>query len=384
MRFETEIPQTTLSEGEALGHLNEILVSEAFIASPRCQEFLGFVVRETLEGRGDAIKERTIAMSVFGKDHRFEPGEDSLVRVKAREVRKRLAEYYEHHPATSVRIDLPLGRYVPRIQQAVTEKPAADIVEAVVKPEQHATAKSDWSRRKLLWAGAAGVVGLAAWPVYRYAHAAATPLDQFWSPIFATKTPLLISIPLLAGQDGSTTDRVGMGAATAANEAAEFFVNARYPYRLRFGADLTFAQLREGPSLLLGGFSSIWTARVMSPLRYSLVRNESGAEGGSIHDTKTGKMFGPILTKNGYASEDYALVCRLLDSAAGQIILIAAGITTFGTESAARFFFHPNLFSQLVQGERSDWHKKNFQAVIKVSVIDTTPSVPTLVATHFW
>jgi hypothetical protein len=360
----------------ALGQLDQIFASPSFSASPRCRDFLGFVVRETLVGRGDSIKERTIAMEVFGKDSSFEPGEDSLVRVKAREVRKRLSEFYELHPESVVRIALPLGGYVPTFHQLEPEGPPEPMVDRVPVAEPRRM-----SRRAWLWGGVGCAAAAAAWPVWRYAQGPSTPLDRLWAPIFATRTPLLISIPQLRAQDGSLMPRVGLGAATAANEAAEFLSSRRYPYRLRFGADLTFSQLREQPSLLLGGFSSTWTTQETDGLRFSMLPVEGG---GVIHDAKTQTNYGPVLVKRGYAPEDYALICRLFDASLGQIILIAAGITTFGTESAARFLFRSELFEQIVAGHGTNWYTDNFQAVIKVSVVDATPSTPTLVATHFW
>lgn len=388
MKEALKAPPADVSESEALGHLNEILASKSFAASPRCQQFLSFVVKETLEGRSDSIKERTIAMEVFGKDHHFEPGEDSLVRVKAREVRKRLAEFYQGHPSADVRIDLPLGGYVPRIEATPLDVPVPVPLAAppVMSPPEASSLQEPKriSRRAMLWSGIAAAGVAITYPLIRYSNAPTSNLDLFWKPVFATRTPLLIAIPVLKTEAGEITDRVGMGAAAAVNEAAEYFVNVRYPYRLRFGSDLTFAQLREQPSLLLGGFSSAWTTRMTSTLRYALVRNDDGRPGGYVRDSQTGTIFGPILTKNGYASEDYAIVCRLFDAASGQITLIAAGITTFGTESAARFFFRPALFEQLIKSQAKDWQKKSFQAVIKINVIETTPSAPSLVATHFW
>jgi hypothetical protein len=373
---------TPTADDVARHHLAQVLASNSFSSSRRCQQFLSFVVKEALEGRADSIKERTIAMEVFGKDQHFEPGEDSLVRVKAREVRKRLAEFYEQHPDAHLKIDLPLGGYIPRFQQSngVTEP----VPRTALYAQPVERAPSLMTRRKMLWAGGAcAAAGLAAWPISRYLSAASTPLDQFWEPIFATHAPLLISIPLLNDEDGAITERVGLGAAAAANEAAEFLASRRYPSRLRFGSDFTFSQLREQPSLLLGGFSSQWTDRITKSLRYHLVRNTDGP-GGSVRDAQTGKIYGPINTHNGYAPEDYALVCRLFDAAANQIILVAAGITTFGTESAARFFFRPELFEQLIAGQNKGWQKKNFQALIHISIIETTPSAPTIVATNFW
>jgi hypothetical protein len=46
--------------------------------------------------------------------------------------------------------------------------------------------------------------------------------------------------------------------------------------------------------------------------------------------------------------------------------------------------FYPELFSGLVAHAPVNWETKNFQAVIRVSVIGTTPSTPQIVATHFW
>ncbi len=350
-----------------------------FAASPKCREFLRFVVLETLTGHGDTIKERTIAMEVFGKDSRFEPGEDSVVRVKAREVRKRLADYYELNRNDAVRIQLPLGGYVPTFERMTQD--AAAVVALPLAPMPSVAGLM--SRRTLLRASIAACAAAVTWPVVRYVETRRMPLNQLWQPVFATHNPLLISIPLLRNDDGSVTERVGLGAATAANETTEFLGSNHYPYHVRFGSELTYSQIREQPSLLLGGFSSTWTTRIMSNLRFTMV--PIGFEdGGAIRDNQTGKMYGPIDNHASHPTQDYAMICRLFDAASGQIIMIAAGITTYGTESAARFFLRPELFSQLIANQKADWTQKSFQAVIHLSVIDGTPSTPTLIARHFW
>ena len=368
-----------LSDTKVLEHLGHILTNPLFATSPRCKEFLRFVVQETLTGRGDTIKERTIAMEVFGKDSSFEPGEDSVVRVKAREVRRRLAEFYELNREDEIRIQLPVGGYVPTFE-CIPQDAAVGVPlqVALLKPQAGLL-----SRRSALWAGVTFCAAAGMWPLVRFTEARRTPLNRLWQPVFATRNPLLISIPLLRNDDGSVTERVGLGAATAAIETTEFLGSSHYPYHIRFGSDLTYSQLREQPSLLLGGFSSTWTTRITNNLRFTMV--PIGFEdGGAIRDNKTGKIYGPIDNRIVHPTEDYAMVCRLFDKPSGQIIMIAAGITTFGTESAARFFLRPALFAQLVADQESDWMKKSFQAVIHLSVIDQIPSAPTLVATHFW
>src|SRR6266581_1986038 len=74
--------------------LQNILASPAFHGSKRCQQFLEYVCDKFLEGQPGALKERTIAVEVFGRHPDSDLAEDTIVRVGAREVRKRLAQYY--------------------------------------------------------------------------------------------------------------------------------------------------------------------------------------------------------------------------------------------------------------------------------------------------
>ncbi|MDR3772515.1 MAG: tetratricopeptide repeat protein [Terracidiphilus sp.] len=96
-------------------HLQEITASHAFAGSKRTQDFLKLIVDHTLEGEIDGLRERMIGAEMFGRPIGYDTGSDSVVRVKATEVRKRLAQYYRERDGTSaVRIELPSGSYVPR------------------------------------------------------------------------------------------------------------------------------------------------------------------------------------------------------------------------------------------------------------------------------
>src|SRR5882757_4554467 len=80
--------------GEVRRELDRILASAVFRGSKRCQDFLQFVVTKVLEGDAKHLKERTLAIEVFGRDAAEDLTDVSIVRVGAREVRKRLAQYY--------------------------------------------------------------------------------------------------------------------------------------------------------------------------------------------------------------------------------------------------------------------------------------------------
>src|SRR5258708_13900451 len=94
--------------------LERVLHSHEFRASRRCQEFLRYVVENTLAGRGDTLKERTIGIDVFGRGASYDPSEDATVRVKPAEVRKGLGGYYAAvGRPDDIRIVFPPGPYPP-------------------------------------------------------------------------------------------------------------------------------------------------------------------------------------------------------------------------------------------------------------------------------
>jgi len=76
--------------------------------------FLRFIVEETLAGRASGIKEQVLGLEVFDRGQDFNPRLDPIVRVQARNLRSRMAKYYEG-PGRSdpIRIELPKGTYIP-------------------------------------------------------------------------------------------------------------------------------------------------------------------------------------------------------------------------------------------------------------------------------
>jgi len=94
--------------------LKTILESAEFRASDKQRIFLSFVVDETLEGRASQIKGYTVAVSVYGRNEKFDPQVDPIVRVEAGRLRRALEHYYltagKNDP---VQIKIPKGSYVP-------------------------------------------------------------------------------------------------------------------------------------------------------------------------------------------------------------------------------------------------------------------------------
>jgi len=105
-------------EAGAQQQLERVLGSATFRQVDRLKRFLGFIVQETIAGRGDQLKEYVIGVQVFDKETSFDPRADPIVRVQARRLRARLVRYYreEARPDELV-IELPKGRYSPVFKQ---------------------------------------------------------------------------------------------------------------------------------------------------------------------------------------------------------------------------------------------------------------------------
>lgn len=99
---------------EVESELERICSATHFRTSKRACEFLRYVVRVTLDGRLDSLKERSIGIDLLGRDISYDPSSDAIVRVRANDVRKRLTSYYaSSEVASKIQINLPLGTYIP-------------------------------------------------------------------------------------------------------------------------------------------------------------------------------------------------------------------------------------------------------------------------------
>jgi hypothetical protein len=122
--------QSSISRvGAERAELEAILNSGMFGRANNLVRLLTFVCEKHFEGATAEIKEYNIAVQALGRPHDFDPQMDTIVRVTAHALRKRLDEYYrsagEEH---AVHICLPAGGYVPKF----THK--SDVELEVVRP----------------------------------------------------------------------------------------------------------------------------------------------------------------------------------------------------------------------------------------------------------
>lgn len=95
--------------------LEAVIASGIFAKAPSLALLLEYVCAKYFEGRANQIKEYNIAVEALGRPASFDPRQDSIVRVEAFRLRKRLKLYYENEgTGRLVRIVIPPGQYVPQ------------------------------------------------------------------------------------------------------------------------------------------------------------------------------------------------------------------------------------------------------------------------------
>lgn len=413
-----QVPSAT----EVRREIEHVLCSSVFRGSKRCLDFTNYVCLKTLQGAADTLKERTIAIEVFGRRTCEVSGDDNIVRVGAREVRKRLALYYAGEGAENpVRIELPTGSYIPVFRYRATKPLLAVHTQAL--PDDTSEVKATWKAKHRRWGKvwiAAALAGMALLAFSLKATRVRTGFDTFWKPAFDTSAPVLVVMPhpivyhpstralLLDEQlngksdlavtrpievpaarlDGSDfvpvlNQYVGFGDAVAANYVSSIFHPRGRSLQLRLADKLEFNDLYGSTVVLIGGsFSNRWTAEVTKGLRYQF-RFEGQSQPWVI-DTASERKWGLALTEDRRTPLDYILICRMLDAQNGKLMVVIAGLAVFGTEAGGRILSDPKLLEPLLQQLPKDWATRNLEMVMKVEVVGGGPALPTLVAAHTW
>ena len=123
-------------ESDVRAGLERVLASNAFRASPQLGAFLRYVVEERLAGRGAGLKGYTIGVEALGRDPRFNPQVDPIVRVEATRLRRALERYYaDDGSGDPLVINLQRGSYVPAFtwRAAASPPPSPPPVAAAVE-----------------------------------------------------------------------------------------------------------------------------------------------------------------------------------------------------------------------------------------------------------
>jgi hypothetical protein len=404
-------PKTPADRQAIRDQLERILANQNFQTSRRYSALLRYVVDHTLKGRADNLKERSIGIEVFGMPPDYDTNMDHRVRTVAGEVRKRLAQYYvEPGREGDIRIDLPLGSYVPLFRRPLAAEQTAGeraleneapILAPITELQRPPEVSRIFGRRRIIIALACACLIVVVGLVWIRALPTASASDRFWAPV--TSSPATVTMCLGTGSNDEPTnpdiavppptlfefhmqyEKVAFSDAVTLGRLTGFLKTKAKSFRILYAPQVTLADLRQGPSILIGAFDNDWTIRLAGPLRYTFQWDEAFSKS-SIRDSKNpNRSDWKVDWRRPYRelTKDYAIVSRVLDPTTGEFLIVVAGLTKYGTLAAGEFLTNTNM-NELDKYAPRDWKPKNLQVVLSVKVVQGSSGPPSVEAVYFW
>lgn len=401
---------------EERAQVERLLTDPLFSHSKRYRSFLRYVTERALNHNQEPLTERALGVEIFGRSPNYDTDADPIVRVTASELRKRLAQYYDDPAhADQIRVVIHKGSYVaefvlPGSQPAPAEVsvPQTAVVAAVPSPEPEPEKKN---KRWYYVAALIGACVLVA-ALLHMARPQPSVFEQFWAPVVSGPHDVLISIPQFSdhvhfvGADSPkltwsdpltpTPDPmnvtweiysrrlVHISDVAVASRISEFLGGKGKHAVLKGEHDLTMRDLRDAPSVILGGLANQWTSQLLPEARFSF------AGEGTLRFIRDKQkpanrqwQFDAKVPSND-RGKDLILISRVGDSVNGRVTVLAGGFSVWGTEAAAELITDPNMMQTVLAQVPGKWDARNVQIVLECSVVRRESGMPRFVAAHSW
>jgi hypothetical protein len=404
--------------------IDAVLASYVFRRSERLARFLRYVCETTLDGHGQSLNEVLIAHEVFERGADYSPGEDSVVRRQAHSLRQKLQEYYSSEGQHDrVRIELPIGRYVPVFSRGRAAEPPVVTASPAVPQFRRRT------QPMLLTAVLMGVVFLAGWWVGNRSPSGPKPafpaaVNEIWSAWFADPSGAVIcfSSPVTAVvkqfseklPPDSLPKRITMssemaqefrealnlppggyfylsptltqsktGEAIGAVALTGLLVRANLPVRTTQSRFLSWEDFRNENLVLLGhDEANRWLDPILGKLPLRLAATEADRPRRIVNTAPKAGEQAEYRLEARWPTEafsgDYALVSMLGGIDGQHQLLLVNGLNTEGTQVALEYLTTPSALRDLAgalramqPGHRGAWH---FQMVLHTEVRDKVPT----------
>jgi hypothetical protein len=396
--------------------VQRIVAHPAFKGSRRSIDLFRYLTEYVSTDNEGDIKERTLGVEVFGRPPDYDTNEDPIVRRTANEIRKRLAQYYqETRGPVPVRIELIRGSYVPEFQfegdeghsiameEGLGNKPESSPDQNPIPEALHRVISRKWL---LAFVAALVAVGVYVF-VFRLNSASRSPQYRVWMPLLQAGQPISMC---LSDQTGvikpaeSTLAQAGRNLAsqTSASTSLERYASdtpftdahvadqisallAGYKGRttMKPCSALSFQEMRQRPTVLIGGTNNPWALSLLANLRYS-IQLDPATQDKWIQDAqdpakRDWRIDGKL--QNTDASPDYAVISRFYYKESGQWVVAISGLEAHGTEAAGELVADPEFAKYLPASIRSDG---NFQILLRVDVLHGTTGPFNILSVHSW
>ncbi len=409
-----------------------------FSRSPLLARFLLYIVEKTLERRQSEITEHRIGVQVFGRPSSYRTVEDNIVRNYARQLRKRLGEHFSADPSESIRIEIPLGGYVPAfVPSEINEDRATSESSGVrsraglllaAKAEPWIFRFPAWARHRrvilgvLIAAYSACLIAMT-WRIsirppvaVRHEEAAGSAL---WKAIFNDDRMTYVvppdaglnlvedlshhPVPLaeyiqgsylaspLPHFDSHSADDLRLHQFTDFSNLQIMAAIARLPEysprraSLRFPRDLRLDDLKSSNAIIIGSVcSNPWAELADAKANFVIVCSE-GMESSSIVNRHP-----QTLEQTSYASHwnepthvTYSLVSCFPNLSGSGSLLFLEGLDVAGSQAAAEAVLQPNLIQPILQrAARPDGSFRRFEVLLRSTSIQSNATDTQVIASR--
>lgn len=416
--------------------------SPMFQRSTRLRELLLFICQRSLQGRFDELREQRIGMDVFARGPDFRPNEDNIVRVEARQLRKRLEEYFATEgKAEPTIITIPKGAYVaifePRVAPALAapppETPVAEVRQSELPSlEQPHSAPFPWT---VLFFGTTMLfMAVATWSLvrgYEISHTPATlsthiPPEPLWSDLFdndhqtyiVCADSALVLLQELIRRPISLAEYVNRKYASFSSlkspseletllrilsqrqytnisdvrlvqEILE--LNREYSGRsfVRSARNVQLIDFKNGNFVLLGSRRSTpWVELFEASMNFHFAYDPKSQRTGfsNTHPRPGERSVYWIEGNSSEVDETYGVIAFLPNLSHNGNVLVIQGATGEGTEAAGEYITHPDLLKGLltrIHAIANDGHLRYFEVLLKSGTIAGTPKDAEIVSFRF-
>ena len=412
--------------------------SPGFCRAPQLQEFLAYIAERSILNEIDQVTEQVIGIEVFKRKPGYSTGDDNIVRTYARQMRKRLDEYFSTvGAAETLIVSIPKGGYAVEFHdRGVLEVTAhqdhakhtqAAPLSPVSENQQLDTLDGGKSRRRSTIVGflrsarfvvplTCCLIGVSLFESYRLGRQAArvdTPpaLHAFWAGMLGNNrtmivpddTGLTVAIGLIQEEvkpqqyvDGQYrkvlaqrfpslenwdrpfahryTDLVDLLAVSRLVKMPEL---GRQPTTIRYARDLRPEELDDGNVLLLGGSNANpWVTLFDGDLNFS-IRFKPVERSFEILNRrpKEGEAASYPYTPYSDGQAYYGLVAVRPNFKNTGNVLLLEGVTNSGLQAAVDFCLDERLINELLKSVLNrNGTIRPFEVLVRTAAVGSSPT----------
>jgi hypothetical protein len=403
-----------------LAQLDEVLHSAPFRSSKRYPAMLEYCVRLTLAGKVEKLRERQLGISLFSRPVGYDTSSDPIVRMAASEIRKRLAQFYDHAgDEVRVRISLPSGSYVAEFRflhlsanadtdgrfgtaagpgRLIRDSDSSCSGHALAIQENIQEVSSGPSRllTRIAFSLVPALLLLCGYLIYRQHDVRELPglwrgtVPDSGGQIVVVVGPLSAgdaavsqqNNPPLSGDIYRIDHSLSVGDVNSTLEMCSMLARDGADCQLKPAKLVDITNLHNRSAVFVGAYNNPWSLRLTESLPYRF----GALTCRCILASKTGNTIAGVDFSHprSQISTDYATISRFHSDVTDGPAIIIAGIGPMGTEAAAEFASSKDRSEELLALAPKGWKGNNVEAVLATDVVNGIPRHTRILLTAFW